>query len=535
MYRLLLILLGLSLAGIARADKISERLSLVLPEEGTERQFVETRIRMLINELESDRIGKKNLSKQLKWLRQRVEGGYLRKYKATATLTDLFREKAFNDVSSALVYAILLAHFDIPHQAVIDHWEVYLLVDPEGRPISLRDHSGRQASTQQELAFRQDYIELLNLTALPAQRPSSMSEADSLYGIYHYADREMLSFHELAAHYHYRRAMQAYRAEDFEQSVELLAQARYTDDRSAFDLLEQATYLQLAQGAADSTDLSSLFYLFELWRRDRNNRFIPRALMMRFRSVSDRSIQTSAGGPIPHDPLSEGIDTRTAYANFGHQGDVPGLTPLQGQALEGDWGPAEQLYLYLNSRATDFPAWRDTLQELYYFQRGRYYDRRGRDDLVMDYLDSLYRLRPADTVYKESIKRMSVADIRAENLSGETLGARIEELTARYPYLAEDPALADLILEDIAKAIRTDFAAGNEQVGEGRLVDFRRTLARFDHSPQRRLWVLEVFSAASYYYYLQGELGRARALLREGLRYAPEEVYLTHRLELLGG
>ena len=130
---------------------------------------------------------------------------------------------------------------------------------------------------------------------------------------------------------------------------------------------------------------------------------------------------------------------------------------------------------------------------------------------------------------------MSVAHIRAENLSGESLGARIEELTARYPYLAEDPALADLILEDIAKAIRTDFAAGNEQAGEGRLVDVRRTLARFEHSPQRRLWVLEVFSAASYYYYLQGELGRARALLREGLRYAPEEVYLTHRLEMIGG
>ncbi|MEO0790841.1 MAG: hypothetical protein AAFY36_19405, partial [Bacteroidota bacterium] len=472
MCRLLLMLFALGLTLSARADRLSERLSLVLPDEGTDRQFVETRLRLLISELESDRIEKKKRSKQLHWIRQRVEAGYLRKYKPMASLPDVFREKSYNDVTAALIYAMVLDHFGIPHEAVIDHWEVYLIIDPEGRPISLRDQSGRDASSQQELAFRQDYIELLNLTALPAQRPRSMMEADSLYGIYHYAGRERLSFHELAAHYHYRKAMQTYRQGEYERSVELLAQARYTDDRPAFDLLEQATYLQLAQGAADSTGLSSLFYLFELWRKDRSNRFIPRALMMRFRSVSDRSVETSAGGPIPHDPMSDGVNTNVSHAQFNRESHISSMTPLTGAELEDEWGPAEQLYLYLNSRAREFPGWRDTLQELYFFQRGRYYDRRGRDDLVLEYLDSLYRLRPADMVYRESITQLSVADIRSENLSGEQLRDRIEGLANQYPYLAEDPALADLVLEDLAKSIRMQFSSGETRVGESQLVEF---------------------------------------------------------------
>lgn len=534
MHRYIFILIGLSFSCLVRADGLGDRLDLILPERGTERQFVETRMRQLISELESDRIGKKKLSKQLQWIRQRVDGGYLRKYKSTATLPDMFRERTYSDVTAALVYGMVLEHFELAYQVVIDHWEVYLLVGNKERPVSLRDLSGRAADNQQELAFRQDYIELLNLTALPAQRPRSAAQADSLYNIYHYADHELLSFHQLAAHYHYRRAMEAYRQGELERSVELLAQARHTDDRPAFDLLEQATYLQLAQGAADSTDLASLFYLFELWRNDRANRFIPRALMMRFRSVSDRSIQTFAGGEVPQDPMAKSINTRRSFPSFGLSVETSDPTPLSGSELEADWAPAEQLYLYLDSRASNFPSWRDTLQELYYFQRGRYYYLRNRDDLVLHYLDSLYRLRPTDTLYKESITKLSVADIRAEGLSGSALAARIEDLTARYPYLAEDPALADLMLEDLARSIRFNFSSGDTQMGESGLVEFRRTLSRFGRSPQQSIWVLEAFASASYHYYMLGDFNRARDMLKEGLRYAPGEVYLTHRLELLG-
>ncbi|MEM6397034.1 MAG: hypothetical protein AAF741_11865 [Bacteroidota bacterium] len=534
MHRLILILLGLSFSWSVRADGLGERLDLILPQRGTERQYVETRMRQLISELESDRVGKRKLSKQLQWIRQRVDGGYLRKYKSVATLPDMFRERAYSDVTAALVYGMVLEHFELAYQIVIDHWEVYLLVGDKERPVSLRDLSGRASDKQQELAFRQDYIELLNLTALPAQRPRSAAQADSLYNIYHYADRELLSFHQLAAHYHYRRSMEAYRHGNLERSVELLAQARHTDDRPAFDLLEQATYLQLAQGAADSTDLASLFYLFELWRNDRANRFIPRALMMRFRSVSDRSIQTFAGGQVPQDPMAKGVNTGLSFPSFGRSVEVSDPIPLTGSDLEAGWAPAEQLYLYLDSRANDFPAWRDTLQELYYFQRGRYYYLRNRDDLVLEYLDSLHRLRPTDTLYRESISALSVSDIRAEGLTGEALAERIEDLIARYPYLAEDPALADLMLEDLAKTIRTHFSSGNTMMGERSLVEFRRALSRFDTSLQRRIWVLEVFASASYHYYMLADFDRARDMLREGLRYAPGEVYLTHRLELLG-
>lgn len=478
------------------ADRLDERLQLVLPGGDTEseddRQFVEQAMRQLIMELESDKIAGKPYHKQLNWVRQRLDGGFFREYDINADLEDLFRQRKYNDVTASIAYAILLEYFSIPYITIIDHWEAQLIADPNGRSITLRSPSGQSNSQSRQLAFRQDYVALLNLTVLPAQRPVGQEAMDSLYKRFHYSPAQPLAFDELAAYYHYQRGLQAYEAGDYPQSIQTVNLAKQLDDRPILGVLEQAAYLQLARIEEGEDETTALYYLFELWHKDPENEYLPFALLSYYAEASEESVS-----------IGHGFES------------------------------SEQLYLYLASRGRNFPDWQRQLKELYFYQRSRYEDKKGRDDLVMQYMDSLYRLQPAKVFYQEALTNLNLRLLRAQNLEGVALSQRIDATVNRYPFMANHPVLSDLVLRDLAKKIRARFVAEEAFAGERLLVEMRRSLTNMTQSPQRSIWVLEAYLAASYFYFLQADYQRARTLINEALGYEPTNDYLLHMQELL--
>lgn len=480
-----------------RADRLDDQIRLLLPDETasgitTERQYLRQSLEGLIVDLENAKLGRKSVKKQIAGIRQQVNARYLKRFKQEASLMDFFRNGEYNDLSLALVYAILLEHFEINYAGLVNHWETEVIADPNGQKVRLTMPKARTGSAQKTRAFRYDYVELINLTILPAQRPKSANGVDSLFQLNHYAPREALDFSQMAAYAHYRQALQFYRTGEFLEVIRFLNVASLIDDRPAFDALEQATYLQLAE--LDGEDgQQALFYFFELWNKKPENKYLPAALLTHFIHATDQLL-------------------------------------LSGN---NDFGTAEQLYTFLESRGNKHPHWQKQLKELYYLQKSRFWAAQGRYDKVRSIVDSLYRMQPNNPVFKDVAGNLTLRALRASGTTGEELREKISEAIHRYPFLLNNPATNDLLLQDQARNIRRLYDADQGYRGDNQLAIFRTQVSQLPSGPRRSLWVLDAYVAASNYYFRLGNYQQALHLVTEALRFAPEDDYLLHRQEVL--
>lgn len=493
-YLLTLSLLLTITAGLY-ADRLEDQLRFLIPDEGgdrkTERQFFRRAFNDLVGQLEADKLGRQSTKKIVSRIRERIKNNFLREYVRGAELADFFRFGRYNDVSLALVYSLLLEHFDVSHFGKIDHWEAGILADPEGEKVWLSVPGRVKRGDPKEKAFRYDYVELLNLTVLPGRRPTSGTGVDSLFQRFHYGPKERLDFSTLSAYWHYQRAMLRYERGEYVEVIRTLGQARKRDDRAAFSALEQATYLQLAEMEGEDGK-QALFYFFELWRKNPDNTYIPSALLTSF---------VYATNPLLH----------------------PGES----------FGKGEQLYQFMDSRGAHQPAWRNQLRELYYLQKSRYFAAQKNHEEVMAYVDSLYVLQPEHPVFQKFVGSLSLQSIRSSGARGRELKAMLDQLTLRYPFLLYHPAINDMLLADQARNIRDLYDADNSYQGDSQLAIFRTQLSQAPADDRRSLWVLTAYIAASNYYYRYYEYAQARRLIEEALRFAPKDPYLDHRLDLL--
>lgn len=478
----------------AIAVTLDQKLALLLPDEAesrqTERQYVKKQLEKFIDQLRANRVDRKSTKKKIKFITEAVEGRFLREPSAKANIPDFFRYGKYSDATLTLVYAILMEAFDVPWLAMVDHWDVYLLVDPSGKQQQLAG-SGVDHTRALERGYRTDYVNLLNLTLLPGQRPTSSEGVDSLYFMYHYAEKELLNFKQLAAYWHYERALRAYYYRDYLLTVRRLGVARQLEQRLAFAALEQATYLQLAN-LAEEDGKQALFYLFELWAKDQENQYIPSALLTSFIRQTDLLVQEGR-----------------------------------------DFGRGEQLYTFLFSRGGPYPRWRADLQELYYLQKTRFAAKIGRYDQVKVYVDSLYQMEPDNPVFRELASEMSLWTLRSTNATGTQLKGELEQIMVKYPFVRQTKGINDLLLADLAKEIRGYYEADQGYEGDNLLLQFRTKLSGSTPGKRRAMWVLTAYLAASNYYFRQQEYIHALRLIEEGLRYSPEDDYLLHRQDVL--
>ncbi|MEL6355501.1 MAG: hypothetical protein AAFQ37_01065 [Bacteroidota bacterium] len=496
MNRIYLLLLSLSLAfSSLLAERLEDQIKMLLPDEDqnrqTERQYFKKAVDDLITSLVVNKVGRKSEKKKIARIQAQIERQFLRRYVPDANLADFFRDGQYNDASLAIVYALVFDHFGIPYKAKVDHWRTSVVGAPGGSKVNLTIPRAPTMTEVKTKAFRYDYVEMLNLTILPAQRPTSSIGVDSLYQRFYYSPQESLDFAQLAAYWHYLRAQHEYRAKEYLKVIRILSVAKQLEDRAAFSALEQATYLQLAE-LEEEDGKQALFYFFELWNKDPGNTYLPAALLTHFIRVSD--------------PLLE-----------------PGA----------DFGRAEQLYTFLDSRGGKRTEWRNQLRELYYLQKSRFYAANGRYDQVLDYVDSLYIMQPNSPVFRKVVGGLTFRAIKASGATGEDLRRKMDQAIQRYPFLVDHPATNDLLLEDQARSIRRLYDADQGYRGDNQLAIFRTQVTQLPPGPRRALWVLTVYVAAANYYDRLGDPTHAQRLVKEGLQYAPEEPYLLHLDDLL--
>lgn len=493
---LLHIYLLLAVSALYADDRLEDHLVFLMPDAQpqvatTERAYFSRAFGALVAELKAENLEKKHKAQQLAYISERLQKNFQRKYVAEASLADFFLKGHYNDASLAIVQALLLTELSLPYVILIDHWQPKLLADPAKAKIWLQSPEAKQTKVIDQRAFQADYLALLRLTLLPAAPTANGADQDSLFQQYYYAYKNPVSFEQLTAFWHYQRALRAYRQADYEKVLQTLSQARLRDERPAFGALERAAQLQLIEKDGINSQ-ENLFYLFEMWHKDPRNGYVPAALLANFVQASDTLLKAGAS-----------------------------------------FLAAEQRYHFLTSRGQAHPRWQNQLRELYYLQKSRYYAAQNRYDLAMPYVDSLYISEPQHPVFQQVVASLSLRAIEKSGASGQELKTQLDQATNRYPFLFRHPGIRDLLLRDQAKHIRSLYDAEQGYQGDNQLAIFRTQLHLGKADARQAIWVLEAYIAASNYYFRLGKYLHASQLIQEALKYAPEDHYLLHRLEVL--
>lgn len=490
------LLLCIFLAGSTlRADALSSRLRLLLPGDDAptvnERQYLYQRVSLLFNELDNDKVGRKSTKQKIKKIVARLKSDYLRTYAPNARLADAFRTGRYNDATAALLTALVYEEFEVEYHGYVDHWEAYLIADPDRYAAEVYQPGHQKHKSAAEVAFRRNYLELLRATLLEDLPAMGDDEVDKLFERYYYQPGKKLTFGQLTAFLLFRRAQAAYRAKDYPMTVELLETALSKEERPAFLVLRMAAELQIKAINRPEVE-GDIPTLFLQWTEAPDNKYLPAALLQHF-DEQQRLL-------IAEDRTGEAADLLADYLS---------------RAPAGKTTWAREMSLLQKYRLLS-----------HHFLKGEISEARR-------LAENLYAEDPENETVRYVLGEIVIDQLRRSRATGQTFTTAVETAANDYPFIRKQERFADLLLRELAWKVRDIFAEDNGPGGEDALGEFRNALLDIPINESRNIWTLTAFIAASNYYFREGDYGRARFYVDEGLKYNGQDEYLLHRRDLL--
>ena len=480
-----------------RADDLSARLRLLLPGEEPStvnaRQFLYQRVSKLLLTLEEeDKVDRKSTKKKINRIKSRLQKDLFRAYAPAAELADAFRVGKFNDATAVVLTALVFEHFELDYIGYIDHWEAYLVADPEGRNETMRRPGSRKRKEGEEAAFRRDYLSMVATTLEVDFSGADQALMDKNFTDYFYAPSRGLSFGQLSAYLLFRRAQVAYLAGGYETSIAHLEEALKREERPAFLVLKRAAELQIT--ARDRPEVEGdIDEFYALWAENPANRYLPAAILQFF---DEQQRLLLAQG-------REDLATKLL-------GDYLSRAP----AGSGEWGTE--------------------MNRLHRLRLLAHYHKSGRINRAKTIADELYAEVPDNETVRYVLGELVIDGLRRAGGSGAGFTRRVEAAAEKYPFIRTQDRFADLLLRELAWKVRDLYAEDRPDLAAPALERFRQSLIDIPIGRERNLWTLTAFAAASNYHFRVEDYHGARQFIDEALRFAPDDPYLTHRRYVLG-
>ena len=479
------------LPGSARATlaELDAQLELLLPGAGLQEQsaraYAKQQLATLFAQLEKHKIDKKKPHQALALLRSEVEGTFLLSYTPYAEINLLFKRGQYDQATATALYALVFQHLEMPYALQVQGSEIVLVADLEdnNQVVRIPGTGGRQ--TERDQIFQQLYLDLLrNLNFIPQNEWSRPPE--EVFHTYYLGNDDQLTLAELADFLYYRQALSAYNDKAWTLALGLLAKTNPSASRPVYAVLERAIWLQIANTGDNSP--GTMAYLWKLW-------------------------QASPGDPWQGELLRR-FSTITST--------LP---------KPGKWA-IDSVYGVFNDRFARSPAAQLQLREMYFLQQARCQAKLGNSQLVMDFMDSLYLLRPHDTGIHNVLGGMLVWSLRAKREFGPGLES-IQFYESRYPFLRSNLLFQDQHLFYLAERVRALLDSEDEAPGMAAFQDFKDLARRTGRTPRYDSCITTSYLAVSNFYFRKGNYSQALATMADALRAAPGDSYLAHRVEVL--
>lgn len=479
------------------ANDLTARLRLLLPGEEpatvNARQFLYQRVSQLLLTLkEEDKVDRKSIKKKISRIESRLRKDLFRHYDANADLADAFRVGRYNDATAAVLTALAYEHFELDYDGYVDHWEAYLIADPEGRNETMRRPGSRKRKEGEEAAFKKEYLSMVGTTMEVDFTGSDQAGMDKKFEEYFYEASNKLSFGQLSAYLQFRRAQAAYTTENYAEAIARLEKALKREERPAFLVLKRAAELQIT--ARDRPEVEGdIDEFFQLWAENPANRYLPAAILQHF-DEQQRLL------------LAQGREDLATK-------------------LLGD---------YLSRSPAGSGEWATELGRLQQLRLLTHFHQRGRIDRAKTIADELYAESPDNETVRYVLGELVIDGLRRAGGSGAAFTQQVEAAAEKYPFIRTQDRFADLLLRELAWKVRDLYAEDRPQLAGLALEKFRQSLVDIPIGRERNLWTLTAFAAASNYHFRVEDYRRARQYIDEALSYSPEDPYLTHRRFVLG-
>ncbi len=462
-------------------------LATAAPPDQYQLAYVEMKLQHTFNELDAERIRKKKLDKQLELIRMTLDQKFFKVFVQESSFEQLFREGAYSAKTYVALWSVVLNHFAIPHQIVLESRDLFLLVGemPQQEEVRFPSRLVEQLPPTEHL---HEYAYAMRELGLVSKEEFSQKSSEEIFKEHYQYDRRLLSRFELAGLMYYEQAEQEYLDKKYRHVLSTLDKARNLYMTPRYQTLRSAALMQVANDTV-VVQAEELAPLFEFYRRN----------------------------PIPE------IKTEV----------VKRFLFLSKELLEKEDTPDKQLRLYerfvhLADQDRDLL---DQLEEIHYLQMAKFFAQSYQTLGVVNYMDSLYLKRPKDKAIQNILAVLLVRSLGNDRDFENGLSV-LKVYRKKYPFLGNMPLFKDLELFYQAEQARFHFSKDQINLARNALLQFETSLVRLGQTPRVNIWLTTVYTSAADYYVRRGEDEEARRMIHRGLSLYPNSAYFKHRAEI---
>jgi tetratricopeptide (TPR) repeat protein len=428
-----------------------------------------------------------NRSRQVKKVYTFLHESYLKKYELKNRFPEVFESGKFNCVSASALFALYFSALGIPYTIKEDPRHVYLIANPGPGQVMVETTDPREGFMSFEASLKIRFTDYLRASKLVSEEEYNSSTLEDLFNRYYFSSRD-ISLRELAGLQYYNDALYLMEEKKLKEAFYQLEKAYllYPCDRIQFMLFAVNTSL------VESLDYSTL---------------------------EDARFLVKLSGQAKF-----GVDADALVSEFAR---ITRLHLLNSSST----AHYDSLYSFLKQRISS-PVARSSMGFLYSYERGRllYNQTSYREAAV--FLEEAYILKPENN----DIQTLMISCI-AQNLDkSSNYPQAVKELdsySAKYPLLNENLLYNRMQVYSWLSLAMIRFREGRPKEAEAlqaraeKVMDERKSL-----QPGAAL-IAETYSEAAVHYFKTGNFGKARAVLKKGLVYSPDNAVLQYRLKSL--
>ena len=430
-------------------------------------------------------ISRKKNTRQVNQLYEAIHQKYLQQYVENPTFNVLFLKGEYNCVTATALFAMALDYFDIPYEIREMPSHVYLMVYPGSEKMIFETTDPNGGVRKIKTKWIEQYRRYLVANQLISGGEASREDFFET----HYLSDKQISMEQLLAVLHYNMAIRLSEEEKYQSA---LAHAEEAYHYYQADYIKVILHVCLVMWLADeeaSIPAKALCEAFTRLLTDDNLTEGKESIYLELYAAKLDALNKHAAGAATLDSLTNCLQQHLPESS------------LKEMIVKASWLYLSEYYYTVS----DFRQALSLLEKAY---------EPGDDYLKLVIKDCLGRLLDGIPGNEEGMRTM-------------------DKYEAIFPFLRNDPQIQGYRVWYYMGIVHYFFHLDEAEEGMRYLEAFRSKYHPEDEVYYHTEIIGNGFGAASAYQVRQQEYDQARALLQEGLKYAPECAELKRKLKYL--
>ena len=447
----------------------------------------ENKMKHIYSILDKEGIDKKSEAKKIKTIYKTVHSSFLKKYEFENNFTDIFKNGNYNCLSATALYSLFLEKYKIPYTIKETPNHVFLIAYPETLKILIETTNPVSGYFQYSDAFIEKYVEDLKKAKLISESEYISSSKSDLFNKYFFKNED-INLKQLVGLQYYNLSLYKSSKEKYKEGFQDLQKAYllYPSEGIKY-LLKNTLLMLLSKSDYDKTEEIQYYIYISRFIHDNNEIINTNILSDEFSRITNKQL----------------IDK----SNF----DL-----------------YKRTYALVSKNITD-TVLKKEIDYIYNYEYARAILHAEKDEDIRPNLQIIYALHP-DNINVQSIIGAYVTNKIIPLNNPQLILKELEVYIKDYYFLGKNNKIARVFSSCYLEIAAQNFAQNEVKKGEEHLQKFEEFIKDKDKSVVMEVYIEKCYSLAAASYYKRGNYDKAKAILKQGLEYAPGNYHLMSRL-----